>query len=253
MTITASLEFRGVFLTLLALAVLVAPVELRASCRSSHCGLSTSLPTECAQRAQVRAPLVMMTGSFGSFRFEPQDPRIEPGDCIEWMSGSVTHSSSADNCADLSNAACDAASPDPNCKWETGNVSVSGVSVFCFYDALRFLSDTSEGYYCRPHSSPSHSGTMFGTLRVTRAIVLTVTRAGDDVELGWSGGDGGGVSIADRRFQVVRSTDDPNFSGVLENFTPSGGVAGTSYTDLGEAANTNVARFYLVLHRQATE
>ena len=248
----------GALLTALIVLVFLANPAVRAqtACRTANC-VQNGLPPPCANRAAPRIPTVLMTTDPTTFSyvFKPADPRIEPGDCIEWKDDGDTHNSSADPCPDDVLTSCTAPSPS-SCKWETGNVSPIDVppSVVCYYNPgpTFFPPGTGAGYYCRIHDNPSHTGTMHGTLRVTTPIVLTVDKdsAAGDVVLSWSGG---GIS-GDVTYKVVRNAiGDPSFPpATTQTCDPSGGSTGTSYRDIVEL-NILQARYYLVRNKQTNE
>ncbi len=240
-------------LTVLLLVAAVASAERAAAqtaCLTSNCVIG-GVPARCANRATPRTPLVLMTTIAFSNVFDPADPKIEPGDCIEWRSDTSTHSSSADPCANT-DLSCSMPSP-PGCLWETGNVASSPPPTFavCHYDPALFPAGTGDGYYCRIHDTPQHTGTMHGTLRVTTAIRLQVDkdRPAGDIVLSWTGG---GVT-GDSTYKVVRNdVGNPAFPPASnQTFDPTGGPTGTNFRDVLELAGQ--ARYYLVRNRQANE
>jgi plastocyanin len=186
--------------------------------------------------------------------FSPQNPKIEPGDCVAWTSqtGVVTHSSSADNCADT-DTVCSVQDPDGMCNWDSGNETAAAVDV-CFYDPLIFPGATSDGFYCRFHCNPSHTlCNMFGTMQVTTPIGLTVGKdlTNGNILLSWTGG---GVT-GDVTYRVVRSlVGDPRFTVGVNTVTgsPDGGNAGTMFTELGGLSDP-ASHYYLIRNRQTTE
>lgn len=236
--------------TLLALAMLATLDAARAQevCRTPNCAAPGTVPAECARRAAPRTPMVLMTTQGLNFMFEPSEPRIEPGDCVEWMAATVTHSSSDGSCPD--DGLCGSPSPAA-CMWDSGNVSSGAVnpSVVCHYDPADFPAATGDAFYCRIHASPT-TGTMRGTMRVTTEIVLTVDKDGNDVLLSWTGGGLPG----DETFKVERSdSGDPTFPAAgTTTFDPDGGVTGRTRRDVGELTNS-LDRFYLVRNKQTNE
>lgn len=227
-----------------ALMLETAP-EARAqtACRTPNCALSTSPPAGCQNRA---VPSTMQVEMTGFLTFDPANPKIEPGDCIEWTATGFTHNSSANDCADT-DLTCD--SVDPTCMWETGNTASasSPPSNICFYDPITFPAGIGDSFYCRIHASPT-IGTMRGTLLVTTEIKVQMAKSGNNVVLSWTGG---GVT-GDVTYKVVRSdTADPTFAANLV-FDPDLGVTGTSFTDAGELL-INSTHFYLVRNKQANE
>jgi plastocyanin len=183
--------------------------------------------------------------------FVPQNPKIEPGGCITWLAtGSIVHNSSADNCADT-NGICDVV--DLTCLWESGNVAPNDTppAATCHYHPLTFPAGVNDGYYCRIHSTPTHQGSMFGTLRVTTPIQLTVNKSGNNIVLSWTGG---GVA-GDVTYKVVRSMNGnplfpPGITTVTSN--PAGGTTGTTFTEvngLSDPAN----HYYLIRNKQTNE
>src|SRR5262245_31314162 len=105
-------------------------------CRTANCAPSTTPPAGCGGRA---APYTMSVAMTDQLVFIPQNPKIEPGDCILWVTTGAQHlhSSSADNCADT-NVTC--STVDTTCQWESGNVAItdSPPSETCFYDVVNF-------------------------------------------------------------------------------------------------------------------
>jgi plastocyanin len=234
--------------TAVALAALAAAsARAQTACRTPDCSQTTP-PLACRNRATPRTTPVLMT----SVRtYSPAEPKIEPGDCIEWTAEGLTHSSSADPCP----TAIPCNSPSPaSCLWDSGNVAFndSPPSVICAYDPASYPPETADGYYCRFHDNPSHTGTMHGILHVTTAIQLTANKdtIQGDVVLTWSGG---GI-VGDVTYMLVRSeSGDPAFpvASITLN-DPDAGATGTQFTDLGELQNPGT-RYYLVRNRQSTE
>jgi plastocyanin len=237
--------------TALGLLVLAGaqPALAQAGCRTANCQLSTTPPAGCVNRATPYTMTVQMTGAL---TYIPQNPKIEPGDCITWQSTSLIHNSSSDDCSDT-NGICSV--PDPTCMWETGNVAPSDVppAATCFYHPLTFPAGVTDGYYCRIHSNPAHEGTMFGTLRVTTPIQLTVSKnkAAGNVVLTWTGG---GVA-GDVTYKVVRNlVGNPRFTPGPNTVTgnPNGGVTGTTFIELG-GLNDPASHYYLIRNKQTNE
>ncbi len=233
----------------IAAALLTMPARAQTACITPNCSQG-SPPAACRNRATPRTAVVLMTSTLV---FNPASPKIEPGDCVEWRSSAFIHSSSADPCPDDVLSSCTMASP-PSCLWDSGNVSSAGAppSSYCFYDPAAYPPTSADGFYCRIHDNPAHTGTMHGTLQVTSAIDLTVDKnvAAGNVVLSWTGG---GVT-GDLTYKVVRSNaGDPSFpSGSITTSNPDGGTAGTQFTDVGELGNGST-RCYLVRNRQINE
>jgi plastocyanin len=187
------------------------------------------------------------------FVYTPASPKIEPGECVEWRSAGFTHSSSADPCPDDVLTSCGSPSP-PACHWDSGDVAAAGTppSAVCYYDPAAYPPTTVDGFYCRIHDNPAHTGTMHGTLAVTTPIDLTVDKnaGAGSVVLTWTGG---GVT-GDVTYKVVRSNaGDPAFPAAgITTFNPDGGTAGTQFTDAGELAGPAI-RYYLIRNRQINE
>lgn len=222
------------------------PAQAQTACRTPNCALGAG-PSACQSRAAVRTPRVLMTTSGINFVFDPSQPRIEPGDCIEWFAATVTHSSSQAGCPD--DALCGSPSP-PACLFDSGNVQ-SGTatpSALCHYDPGTFPAATAQSYYCRIHATPT-TGTMRGTVQVTTAIALAVDKSGADAALSWTGG---GVA-GDETFKVARSAADPRFpAATTQTLDPDGGVTGRSLKDVG-ALSDPTTRYYLVRNKQTNE
>ena len=225
--------------------------EAQTVCRTSNCAGGGALPAGCNNRSAPSTAVVLMTTSGINFIFSPAEPRIEPGDCIEWRAATATHDSTSDPCTD--DPTC-ALPPVPACLWDSGNIdSLSATpSATCYYDPVTYPATTGDGFYCRLHDNPAHTGTMHGTLRVTTPIQLRVNK---DLGLGhvtlvWSGG---GVP-PDVTYKVVRNNVGNPLFPKATNITvnPDGGVAGTQYTDVGELANPS-NRYYLVRNKQTNE
>ncbi len=218
------------------------------ACRTASC--SSGAPASgCESRAAPRTARVLMTGSRGSSRFEPRDPKIEPGDCIEWMPSSTRHTSTGSgNPLTCTDTTCpEGLCQPPDCQWDTGDVLATDPSLFCFYDEAIFQPVTVQNFCCRIH----FLGGMTGVLHVTSAINLSVRAdiAQGDVVLDWTGG---GVP-GDETFVLVRSTDPafPTASSIELN--PAGGPTGRSFTDVGELNADRPTTFYLVRNRQSNE
>jgi plastocyanin len=230
--------------SLVVAALGLEPAGAQTVCRTATCAPSPG-PAGCTQRARVRTPRVLMTSSGVNFVFDPAEPRIEPGECVAWAPTGVTHSSSQNTCPD--DALCGNPAPAP-CLWETGNVATPTPEIVCHYGVAQFPSDSSHGYYCRIHATPT-TGTMRGTLRVTTGIALVVGKSGADAVLQWTGG---GVAGSET-FKVARSAADPAFSaGATQTLDPDGGATGRSWRDVG-ALNDPTVRFYLIRNRQPNE
>jgi plastocyanin len=231
-------------IALLALAVTVpapiCPALAVNECVTSNCTIGGT-PAACAQRAAPRTPTVLL-GS-GGLVFTPANPKIEPGDCILWMSASsTTHSSTENSCS--AGATC-STPPSAGCDWDSANLSTTSVTTStCFYDAALFPAASAPAYRCRIHAS------MQGTLRVTTAIQLTVDKDAGSVKLTWTGG---GVT-GDVTYKVARqSGGDPAFpAGTTSTVNPDGGVLGTTFTDANDLGNPTT-RYYLVRNKQTNE
>ncbi len=230
---------------LLAALVLVAPpARAQTTCRTSNCAGAATPPAACQKLAAPRTLKITVA----SFSFTPTRPVIEPGDCIFWDATGGVHSGASDTCPDDGVNSCANPAP-PACKWDTGNISAppsANVDATCSYAASAFPADSQWGFYCRQHDNPQHNGLpgMSGTLKVSRLIVLTVTRNVSVANLSWTGGDGTfKVEIAanDRTFNTGRTTTDP-----------IGGSAGTTYND-AVAPPAGTTRYYLVRNKQSNE
>ena len=242
------------FFRIFACALLVAGSSrafAQTGCRTANCAPSTTPPAGCGNRAAPYTTSVAMTDTL---LFVPQNPKIEPGDCILWVTTGPQHlhSSSADNCNDT-NVTCNTV--DATCQWESGNVAFtdSPPSETCFYDVTTFPAGVSDGFYCRIHSGPSHTNNMWGFLKVTTPIELTVAKntGTGDIVLSWTGG---GIS-GDVTYKVVRSlVADPLFPAGANTVTgdPDGGTAGTMFTELGGLGDA-ASHSYLVRNRQINE
>lgn len=227
----------------------VTPVRAQLACMTSNCA-QAPIPAACQNRATPSTAVVLMTGTFV---FNPASPKIEPGDCVQWKSTAFTHSSSADPCPDDVLTSCTTASP-PSCLWDSGDDSAAGTppATVCYYDPATYPATTADGFYCRIHDNPQHTGTMHGTLQVTTPIQLAADKnvATGDVVLTWTGG---GVS-GDVTYKVVRSdAGDPTFPVAgITTLNPDGSTAGVQFTDVGELGNP-ATRYYLVRNRQINE
>ena len=233
-------------LVLAALVLAASEARAQSACVTPNCVFGDA-PQICKNTAIARIPGVLMTSVGGNFVFVPAEPRIEPGDCIQWRGSGVTHSSTAAPCPD--DFACGSVSP-PACTFESGNLG-NLQNTTCHYDEALFPVSSRSDYYCRIHATPT-TGTMRGVLNVTTPIVLTVQKnvGTGAIDLSWTGG---GVA-GDVSYKVVRSnTGDPKF-GVANTTTvnPAGGVLGTTYADAGEVAHP-ATRYYLVRNKQTNE
>jgi len=232
---------------LLALLVweILTPSAGAQTCITPNCVFAKT-PPECANRAAPRTPIVLM-GNGASLVFVPPNPKIEPGDCIQWKGATVTHSSSGSLCPE--SAFCDNPAP-PTCQWETTNVSTGSLAT-CSYPTALFPENSGTGYFCRLHATAT-TGTMRGTLRVTTPIQLTVGKdvGTNAVLLSWIGG---GVA-GDVSYKVARQVGgDPKFPAAsTTTVNPDGGTLGTTFTDVGVLTNP-VARYYLVRNKQTNE
>lgn len=241
-------------IAILGPALLLAPSGARAQtvCITPNCTQGTP-PVQCQNRAAPRTMTVVMTISGLTPLFNPATPKIEPGDCIQWQSAVVIHSSSADPCPDDTTTSCASPSP-PSCLWDSGDVSSSGTppAAICYYDPAVYPATTADGFYCRIHDNPQHTGTMHGTMNVTTAIQLSVNKntSTGAVVLSWTGG---GIA-GDITYKVVRSNNgDPTFAVAnTTTFNPDGGTTGTQFTDAGELSNP-ANRYYLVRNKQTNE
>lgn len=249
---------RALVLGAIAASVVImgATTEARAQtgCRTPECNLSTSPPAACVNRASPYTTTVLMQASGINFIYLPQNPKIEPFGCIAWQAvgGVIDHSSAADDCADTGTI-CSVPDPDGICRWDTGNVAGNDVppAEICSYAASTFPAGTSQGFYCRTHSSPAHIGTMHGFLNVTTPIDVTVSKSGNDVLLTWTGG---GIS-GDVTYKVVRNlVGDPLFTVGANTVTgnPDGGTTGTTFTELGGLSDP-ASHYYIVRNRQINE
>ncbi len=237
---------RTLLRALIVLAVL-APAGVRAqTCRTSNCSQTTP-PPGCQNLATPRTAIVHLTGLL---TYSPSEPKIEPGECVQWVADAVTHSSTADPCP---GGLCTSPAP-PTCLWESGDVSATGAppSVICGYDPATYPPETADGFYCRFHDNALHTGTMHGTLHVTTAIGLLVDKNSltGTVVLSWSGG---GI-LNDVTYKVVRSNSgNPTFpAGDITLLDPDGGSTGSQYTDIGELS-VSTSRYYIVRNRQTNE
>lgn len=224
------------------------PSDAQTGCRTANCAQGAA-PAGCMNRASPRTMRVLMTGDgfVTPFSFAPSGPKIEPGDCVEWVPATVVHSSTGSACPDTGGI-CNAPPPPPPCEWESGNAAAGEPSVFCHYAEGTFPGGTAKNFYCRIHATPT-TGTMRGALQVTTKIVLTANKdvPAGDVLLSWTGG---GIT-GDETFKVVRSDNDPKFA-TPSTVDPQGGPAGRSYRDVGQL-NQPGNRFYLVRNRQTNE
>jgi plastocyanin len=235
-------------LPLVAVSLLLAALDARAqsTCVTPNCVFGGS-PPSCINTAAARTPLVLMTTSGINFVFTPSEPRIEPGDCVQWRSSGATHSGTAAPCTD--DSICGSVAP-PACTFDTGNVA-SAASTTCQYTEAQFPASSANNFYCRIHASPT-TGTMRGVLRVTTPIVLTVAKnvANGSIDLSWTGG---GVT-GDASYKVAKQTvGDPKFPlATTTTVNPDAGVLGTAFTDAGELSNP-ATRYYLVRNKQTNE
>ena len=216
-------------------------------CQTPNCRTAAK-PAECANIAAARIPLVHLTVSGVNFVFVPSDPKIEPGDCIQWMADNVTHSSS-ENHANAADDTC-AGAPPAGTLWDSGNIVSGGANniAFCAYSPVTFPAGTGNGYFCRIHATAT-TGTMRGTLRVTTPIQLQIDKSGADAKLSWTGG---GIP-GDITYKVAKSANDPTFTPVnVQTLNPDGGVTGTTLTDVGALADPTT-RYYLARNRQTNE
>jgi plastocyanin len=176
----------------------------------------------------------------GGLVFTPANPKIEPGDCIVWMSASsTTHSATENSCT--AGATC-STPPSAGCEWDSANLSTSATPrATCFYDPVLFPATSAPPYHCRIHAS------MQGTLRVTTPIQLSVSKDLSSVRLTWSGG---GVT-GDISYKVASTSGgDPTFpAGSTTTANPDGGVTGTTFTEALDATT----RYYLVRNKQTNE
>ena len=220
-------------------------------CRTANCNLSTTPPAQCMNRATPYTATVQM---MGTLVYAPSTPKIEPGDCVHWIStGSALadHSSSANDCADTNNI-CSVV--DTTCQWETGNANANDVppGEICHYVSTTFPAGTASAFYCRIHASPT-VGTMRGMLHVTTPIDVTVAKdtVAGDVVLSWTGG---GIT-GDVTYRVVRNlVGDPLFTVGANTVTgtPDGGNTGTTFRELGGLSDP-ASHYYLVRNRQINE
>jgi len=224
------------------------PALAQSECVTPNC-LFGDAPTVCKNLAAVRTASVQL-GSGPSLVFVPANPKIEPGDCIRWTSGSATHSASGNACDD--DLACGSIAP-PACQFDSGNLDALSAtpSTTCFYNPVTFPADLAESYYCRIHATPT-AGTMRGTLRVTTPIVLLVNKdlGTNSAKLSWNGG---GVT-GDFSYKVARqNAGDPRLPpATTGTLNPDGGTLGTTFTDLGALGNPT-PRYYLVRNKQTNE
>ena len=237
--------------SVIAIALFSSRAGAQTACITPNCGQGT-IPLACQGRALPRTARVVMSSTI-PFVYTPASPKIEPGECVEWRSAGFTHSSSADPCTDDVLTSCTSPSP-PACLWDSGNVPSTGTppSAVCYYDPAAYPATTVDGFYCRIHDNPAHTGTMHGTLAVTTPIELTVDKnaGAGSVVLTWTGG---GVT-GDVTYKVVRSNaGDPAFPAAgITTANPDGGTAGIQFTDAGELANPAI-RYYLIRNRQINE
>ena len=236
-----------------AVAVLAAatfdPAQAQTVCATPNCAFAGT-PAPCQNRAAPRTPTVLMTQSGANFVFDPANPKIEPGACIIWKAGIVTHSSSGSACTD--DPVCGSPAPAA-CQWDSANVSsgAANPTSTCAYAPALFPAGTGNAYYCRIHASPT-VGTMRGTLRVTTPIALTVDKdlGTNSVTLSWTGG---GVT-GDLTYKVARdNAGDPSMpTATTTTVNPDGGVTGTTFLDAGELLSPTT-RYYLVRNKQTNE
>lgn len=245
-------QTRAFILALAAIGVVflgVSTAQAQTGCRTANCNAGGTPPAGCANRATPYTATVLATSAL---TFNPANPKIEPADCIAFTeSGTITHSASADNCNDTGTV-CTAV--DTTCEFESGNITSGAPMETCFYDVVNFPAGDTSGYYCRVHSNPTHTlGNMFGTIRITTPIDVTVSKnAGTgDIVLSWTGG---GVT-GDVTYKVVRNlVGDPLFTlgGNTLTGDPDGGTAGTVYTELG-GLNDPASHYYLIRNKQTNE
>jgi len=232
----------------LALFAMTDSARAQSACVTPNCSYG-GVPDICRVRAAPRTPTVLM-GNAGTLTFLPANPRIEPGDCIQWLTATSTHASSGAACPD--DLTCGSPSP-PACQWDSGNIDslAPQPASTCFYDPVAFPAGTGGAYYCRIHASPT-VGTMRGTLRVTTPIVLLADKdlGTGSVKLSWTGG---GVT-GDFSYKVARQAGgDPAFpAATTTTVNPDGGVLGTTFADAGALASPN-AIYYIVRNKQTNE
>jgi len=236
-------------LVLSLVSAAAAPARAQTACVTPNCVFGGS-PADCQNRAVPRTRTVLMTESGLNFVYNPQNPKIEPGDCIVWQAVGFTHSAAGSLCP--ADSLC--ASPSPAaCQFDSGNVdSLSDTpTATCAYDPANFPAGTGNNFYCRIHATPT-IGTMRGTLRVTTLINLTVNKdlAANSVKLTWTGG---GVT-GDLSYKVERqSGGDPTFPmGSTTTVNPDSGVLGKTFTEAGDLTNPTT-RYYLVRNKQTNE
>ena len=221
-----------------------APASAQTTCITPNCVFSGT-PAKCANRAAPRTPTVGM-GSGLETIFIPDNPKIEPGECIIWRSNNFTHSSTGASCD--SDPLCGSPAP-ASCEWESANVSDSSGTgtATCYYDPALFPPTSADQFHCRIHIG------MEGVLQVTTPIVLTLAKetATSSVKLSWTGG---GVP-GDLTYKVARHTGtNPRFPNGPTTVTldPDGGTTGTLFTDTG-ALGISTPRYYLVRNMQSNE
>jgi plastocyanin len=218
-------------------------VEAQTTCRTANCKLSTAKPPECLNRARPRKLTVRMQDALV---FLPSEPRIEPGECIDWTPQSnLSHDSSHNSCTD--SAACNTP-PVIGCRWDTGNSAGTNPTIVCHYDATTWPGGNGDMFYCRNHASPV-AGTMRGTLRVTTPIaVLAAKDTGtSELVLSWTGGGIPGSEI----FKVVRA-GEKTFN-ILQTFDPAGGMTGRTYREALGTFPASGIHYYIIRNRQQND
>jgi len=232
------------FIVAAAALAVGAPASAQTVCITPNCVFGGS-PAICARRATPRTPTVLLGNDLLAI-YVPENPKIEPGDCIVWRVASSTHSSSG--------ASCDpdpfCGSPAPSaCEWESANLSIDSLTQTstCYYDPTLFPPASADAFHCRFHAQ------MVGTLQVTTPIVVTLAKeiGTSSVKLNWTGG---GV-IGDVTYKVARqSGGNPRFPVGATTITvdPDGGVLGTTFTDTGTLSSATTI-YYLIRNKQSDE
>ena len=218
---------------LLSVLFLVCPSRVDAQCPSVNCSLNTP-PAACQNLAAPRTLVVNMQ----DFSYIPSDPKIEPGDCIEWaatVAGGFPHTSTDSANLQCANMGCPGCA-QPTCDWETGNTN-QGVSSFCSYN----LSPSTKAFCCRFHDLLGMNGNMTTTSTIN---ITSVQKTGSAIVFSWIGGGG--------TYKVKKSNNDPQLLPANTNTLPAVGSATSPFTDVGEL-NQQDTHYYFVRNMQSND